>query len=70
MVEGGIGSYLPGGQDIRILHWVPNDGNIAKMTITWGKIHKYLGMAIVYYSPGKVIFSMVDYIVKMIDDIS
>ena len=39
------------------------------MTITRGKVHKYLGMTIDYSSPGKVIFSMIDYIGKMIDDI-
>ena len=43
--------------------------NIAKMTITRGKIHKYLGMTIDYSSPVKVIFSMVNYIVKIIYDI-
>ena len=37
-------------------------GNIVKMTITRGKIHRYLGMTINYYSPVKVIFSIVDYI--------
>ena len=37
-------------------------GNIAKMTITWVKVHKYLGMTIDYSSPGKVIFLMIDYI--------
>ena len=35
-------------------------GNIAKMTITQGKIHKYLGMTIAYSSPGKLIFSVID----------
>ena len=45
-------------------------GNIAKMTITRGKVHKYLGMNIDYSSPGMVIFSMIDYIGKMIDDIT
>ena len=43
--------------------------NIEKMTITRGKIHKYLGMTIDYSSPGKVIFSMVDFIGNMLDDI-
>ena len=32
-------------------------------------MHTYLGMTIDYSSPGKVIFSMVDYIGKMLDDI-
>ena len=44
-------------------------GNISKMTITRGKIHKYLGMTINYYPPVKIKFSMVNYIVMMIDDI-
>ena len=39
------------------------------MTITRGKVHKYLRMTIDYSSPGKLIFSMIDYIGKMIDDI-
>ena len=40
------------------------------MTITRGKVHKYLGMTIDYSSPGKVILSMIDYIGKILDDIS
>ena len=28
--------------------------NIEKITITWGKIHKYIGMTINLSSPGKV----------------
>ena len=39
------------------------------MTIMWGKIHKYLGMTIEYSSTDKVIFSMINYIGKMLDDI-
>ena len=39
-------------------------GKIAKMTITRGKLYKYLGMTIYYSSPGKLIFSMIDYIGK------
>ena len=42
-------------------------GNIAKMTITWGKIHKYVGMIIDYSSPRKLIFSIVDYIENMLN---
>ena len=34
-------------------------GNIAKMNITQGNIHKYLGMTINFSSPVKVKFSMV-----------
>ena len=40
------------------------------MTITQGKVHKYLRITVDYSSPGKVIFSMIDYIVKMLDDIT
>ena len=39
------------------------------MTITRGKVHKYLGMTIDYSSPVKIIFSMINYIGKIIDDI-
>ena len=44
-------------------------GNIVKMTITQGKIHKYLGMTIDYSSPGKLMFSVVYCIVNILDDI-
>ena len=44
-------------------------GKIVKMTITWGKVHKYLGMTIDYFLPGKLIFPMINYIGKMIDNI-
>ena len=44
-------------------------GNISKMTITRGKIHKYLGITIYYSLTGKVKFSMVDYIGNILDDI-
>ena len=39
------------------------------MTITRGKLHKYLGMTIDYSFPVKLIFSMIDYIGKMLDNI-
>ena len=39
------------------------------MTITQGKVHKYLGINIDYSLSGNVIFSMIDYIGKMFDDI-
>ena len=48
--------------------YVATAGNILKITITWGKIHKYLGMTINYSSSGKVIISIVDYIGSMIND--
>ena len=44
-------------------------GDTDKMNITPRKIHMYIGMTIDYYSPGKVKFSLVDYIGKIIDDI-
>ena len=45
-------------------------GKIAKMNITRGKVHKYLRMTIDYYSPGKVIFSTIYYIGKILDNIT
>ena len=45
-------------------------GNIAKMTTMRGKLHKYLGITIDYSLTGKVVFYMVNYIGKMIDDFS
>ena len=44
-------------------------GKIAKMTITRGKVHKYLGTTVDYSSPGKVILSMINYIGKILDNI-
>ena len=44
-------------------------GKILKMIIAWGKVHKFLGMTINYSFPGKVIFSMVNYIENILDDI-
>ena len=39
------------------------------MTIMRGKLHKYLGMTIDYSSPGKLMFSMINYIGKILDNI-
>ena len=39
------------------------------MTITWGKVYKYLGMTIDYSSSGKLIFLIINYVGKMLDDI-
>ena len=39
------------------------------MSITRGKVHKYLGMNIDYSSTGKLILPMIDYIRRMLDDI-
>ena len=44
-------------------------GKISKMTITRGKVHKYLRITIDYSSPGKLIFSIIDYIGKILDNI-
>ena len=54
----------------RVLAYIDEEyGKITKMTITRGKVHKYLGMTMDYSSRGKVIFSMIDYIGKMLDNI-
>ena len=42
-------------------------GKITKMTITRGKVHKYLRMTIDYSYPGKVFFSIISYIGKIIE---
>ena len=44
-------------------------GKFAKMTITWGKIQKFLGMTTNYYLPVKLILYMVYCIGNMIDEI-
>ena len=44
-------------------------GKITKITITRGKVHKYLEMYIDYSFPGNVMFSMIDYIGNMLYDI-
>ena len=41
-------------------------GNISKMTTTQGNIHKYFGMTMDYSLISKEIFSVVDYILKML----
>ena len=43
---------------------------MTKMTITRGKVHKYLKMSIEQYFTGKVIFLMVGYIGNIIDYIT
>ena len=43
-------------------------GKETPLTITRGKIHEYLGMTIDFSEPGKVIFSMLEYIQKILDD--
>jgi hypothetical protein len=44
-------------------------GKEAPLTITRGKVHEYLGMTIDYSIPGKVKFTMLDYIKGMLDDL-
>ena len=38
------------------------------MTITWGKIHKYLGITINYSSPVEIKLPKFNYIGKMLND--
>ena len=40
------------------------------MIITWGKVHKYLEMTIYYSSPGELIFSMINYIRRILENIT
>ena len=44
-------------------------GNEAPLTITWGKIHKYLGMKIDFSTPGQVKFTMDPYIDTILQEI-
>ena len=44
-------------------------GKIEKMIITQDKVHKWLRMTIDYSFPGKLIFSVVKYIVNILDEI-
>ena len=50
--------------DIDAKYW-----KLEKMTTMQGKIHKYLWMTINYPLSGKLIFFMVNHIVKIIDNI-
>ena len=43
-------------------------GEEAPLTITWGSVHEYLGIAIDFSMLGKVKFSMWDYIQGIIDE--
>ena len=43
-------------------------GKEAPLTVNRGKIHEYLGMTIDYSQPGNVIFSMIDYIQRLLDE--
>jgi hypothetical protein len=42
------------------------DGS-GKMTVSWGKIHTYLGMTLDYTTPGQVKISMIDYVSEILD---
>jgi hypothetical protein len=44
-------------------------GNEAPLTKSRGKVHEYLGMVIDYSIPGKVMFTMIDYIKSMLSDL-
>ena len=44
-------------------------GEEAPLTVTRGKIHDYLGMVIDYTTPGKVKFSMDQYIEEMLNEL-
>ncbi len=43
-------------------------GKEAPLTITRGKIHKYLGMTLDFSMPGKARILMIDYIKEMLKD--
>ena len=65
---------------IKILHWDPSVvesvftlmehefGRETPLTITRGNVHEYLGMTIDFSQPGKVQFSMNDYIKDLVDE--
>ena len=44
-------------------------GKEAPLTLNRGKVHQYLGMTIDFSTPGKVIFSMFDYVQNMLDSL-
>jgi hypothetical protein len=44
-------------------------GNEAPLTITRGKMHDYLGMALDYTEKGKVKIKMIDYLERMFRDL-
>ena len=44
-------------------------GNKAPLTKTCGKLHDYLGMVIDYTTPGKVRFTMNDYVENMLSEL-
>jgi hypothetical protein len=44
-------------------------GKEALITVTQGKVHKYLGMTIDYQEDGVVEVTMIDYINKMLEDL-
>jgi hypothetical protein len=68
--------------DLKISHTNPNAvtsiielignefGKEAPITVTRGKIHYYLGMTLDYTKKGKVKIKMIDYVEKMLADLS
>jgi hypothetical protein len=66
--------------DLKISHVDPNVvskviaalegefGKEAPLTVTRGKVHEYLGMTIDFSDPGKVKFTMIDYIQRLLDE--
>ena len=47
----------------------PEFGKEAPLTKSRGKVHEYLGMIIDYSVPGKVMFTMIDYIKSMLSEL-
>ena len=45
-------------------------GKESPLTVTRGKIHDYLGMKIDFDIPGKVQFTMIDYIQSLLDELA
>ena len=53
-----------------VISWLDGEfGAEAPLTKTRGKVHEYLGMTIDFSTPGKVKFTMIDYIQVMLDDL-
>jgi hypothetical protein len=44
-------------------------GNEAPLTVKHGKVHNYLGMTLDFLSPKKMRILMLDYILKLLDDL-
>ena len=53
-----------------VISWLEQEfGAEAPLTKTRGKVHEYLGMTIDFSEPGKVKFTMIDYIQRMLNDL-